>query len=107
MHLVRTAIVFAITSLVLCGCNDSLRQALGRCEVEAQRLYPGKPLATVDLHRYVKSCMSASGYEIAATSRCSEALPVPNDCYLTWWDVQWGNSAERDRRPPLSSFERK
>jgi len=72
--------------LLLGGCTEGKLEALGRCEMEAQRLYPGKPIATTDIFRFVKSCMRAVRYELAQSKTCSDALVPPETCYLSWWD---------------------
>ena len=73
-----------VLAVLLCGCFDNHKQQkVAACQVEAMRSYPThRMLVGGNLGSYIRSCMTAQGYDWAILCEFSNAAASNPDCYV-------------------------
>jgi hypothetical protein len=68
----------------LCGCfDDQKQQKVEACQVEAMHSYPThRVLIGGNLGSYIRTCMTAQGYNWATKCEFSNAAASNPDCYV-------------------------
>ncbi|GEP59499.1 hypothetical protein RSO01_66650 [Reyranella soli] len=88
--------IVSITALwvvgILAGCGESRSQAIGRCQLEAYRIYPVEQ-RLLDRALVINACMRASGYTVALVDGCELGRA---ECWDTEWEAWWRKFTRKD-----------